>query len=53
MKHFIILFFLSGLLASDLQNDLELIYERRLEELITDSFDLSLAAEWYVNVPLL
>lgn len=51
MKHFVILCFLSGLLASDLQNDLEVIYERRLEELVTDNYDLILAAELYVWDP--
>lgn len=40
---------LSALLASDLQNDLDLIYERRLQELVDDNHDLILASQWYVR----
>lgn len=45
---FLISLSLSGLLADDLQNDLEVIFERRLLELVTDNHDIRLASQWYV-----
>lgn len=47
---FILSFSFSGLLADDLQNDLDLIYERRLQELVTENYDTALANQWYVAI---
>ncbi|KAJ6647176.1 Chondroitinase-AC [Pseudolycoriella hygida] len=48
MKCFLVFLTLSiaGSFADDLQNDLEVIYERRLQELLSDNYNPPLAAQW-------